>query len=53
MTIDFFFILLFNAADNHRPYLITFQSNESTDYVNAVFVDVSKIRCIASDEYQL
>lgn len=25
--------------DNHRPYLSTFQSNDSTDYVNAVFVD--------------
>ena len=25
--------------DNYRPYLSTFQSNDSTDYVNAVFVD--------------
>jgi protein tyrosine phosphatase len=25
--------------DNHRPYLSTFQSNDSTDYVNGVFVD--------------
>lgn len=25
--------------DNHRPYLSTFQSNDSTDYINAVFVD--------------
>ncbi|XP_074598966.1 protein tyrosine phosphatase 36E [Brevipalpus obovatus] len=25
--------------DDHRPYLTTFQSNDSTDYVNAVFVD--------------
>uniref|UniRef100_T1KVD1 Protein-tyrosine-phosphatase n=1 Tax=Tetranychus urticae TaxID=32264 RepID=T1KVD1_TETUR len=25
--------------DNHRPYLTTFQSNDSTDYINAVFVD--------------
>lgn len=27
--------------DNHRPYLTTFQTNDSTDYVNGVFVDVS------------
>lgn len=25
--------------DNFRPYLSTFQSNDSTDYVNAVFID--------------
>ncbi|RWS26927.1 receptor-type tyrosine-protein phosphatase kappa-like protein [Leptotrombidium deliense] len=25
--------------DNHRPYLTSFQSNDSTDYINAVFVD--------------
>ncbi|RWS25062.1 receptor-type tyrosine-protein phosphatase kappa-like protein [Leptotrombidium deliense] len=25
--------------DNYRPYLTTFQSNDSTDYVNGVFVD--------------
>ncbi|XP_023226148.1 receptor-type tyrosine-protein phosphatase kappa-like [Centruroides sculpturatus] len=25
--------------DNFRPYLTTFQSNETTDYINAVFVD--------------
>lgn len=25
--------------DNHRPYLLTSQSNDSTDYLNAVFVD--------------
>ncbi|KAI1281921.1 Receptor-type tyrosine-protein phosphatase kappa [Halotydeus destructor] len=25
--------------DNHRPYLSTFQTNDSTDYLNAVFVD--------------
>lgn len=42
MTIHFklFFTYFFTSADNHRPYLITFQSNDSTDYINAVFVDV-------------
>ncbi|RWS11882.1 receptor-type tyrosine-protein phosphatase kappa-like isoform X1 [Dinothrombium tinctorium] len=25
--------------DNHRPYLTSFQSNDNTDYINAVFVD--------------
>ncbi|OQR75318.1 receptor-type tyrosine-protein phosphatase kappa-like [Tropilaelaps mercedesae] len=25
--------------DNFRPYLTTFQSNDNTDYINAVFVD--------------
>lgn len=29
------------SADNFRPYLTTFQSNDNTDYINAVFVDVS------------
>lgn len=28
-------------ADNFRPYLTSFQSNDNTDYINAVFVDVS------------
>lgn len=29
------------AADNFRPYLTSFQGNSFTDYINAVFVDVS------------
>lgn len=32
------FILI---ADNFRPYLTSFQGNAFTDYINAVFVDVS------------
>lgn len=35
MIMDFF------AADNFRPYLTSFQGNNFTDYINAVFVDVS------------
>ena len=31
----------FVAADNFRPYLTSFQGNTFTDYINAVFVDVS------------
>lgn len=33
--------------DNHRPYLTTFQTNDSTDYVNGVFVDVSFMRWLS------
>ena len=29
------------SADNFRPYLTSFQGNTATDYINAVFVDVS------------
>ena len=29
------------SADNFRPYLTSFQGNAFTDYINAVFVDVS------------
>lgn len=29
------------SADNFRPYLTSFQGNNYTDYINAVFVDVS------------
>ena len=29
------------AAERARPYLITHDSNDSTDYINAVYVDVS------------
>lgn len=36
----FFFDFLF-LADNFRPYLTSFQGNAFTDYINAVFVDVS------------
>ena len=28
-------------ADNFRPYITSFQGNNCTDYINAVFVDVS------------
>lgn len=30
--------------DSFRPYLTSFQSNNQTDYINAVFVDVSTLR---------
>ena len=29
------------SADNFRPYVTSFQGNNCTDYINAVFVDVS------------
>ena len=29
------------SAERARPYLITHDSNDSTDYINAVYVDVS------------
>ena len=29
----------FHAADNFRPYITSFQGNNCTDYINAVFVD--------------
>ena len=35
----FCFALL--LAERARPYLITHDSNDSTDYINAVYVDVS------------
>ena len=31
------------VADNFRPYLTSFQSNDNTDFINAVFVDVSAL----------
>lgn len=34
------YIFIF-LADNFRPYLTSFQGNAFTDYINAVFVDVS------------
>lgn len=34
-------IIFFTLADNFRPYLTSFQGNSYTDYINAVFVDVS------------
>ena len=34
-------IIDFISADNFRPYLTSFQGNAFTDYINAVFVDVS------------
>lgn len=36
----------FFTADNFRPYLTSFQGNNFTDYINAVFVDVSKMNII-------
>ena len=30
------------TADNYRPYITSFQGNNCTDYINAVFVDVSR-----------
>ena len=35
--------LVYISADNYRPYLTSFQGNMCTDYINAVFVDVSTI----------
>lgn len=35
-------ISCFVTADNFRPYLTSFQGNSFTDYINAVFVDVSQ-----------
>jgi len=35
-------ISTFVTADNFRPYLTSFQGNSFTDYINAVFVDVSQ-----------
>ena len=32
-------------AERSRPYLITHDSNDSTDYINAVYVDVSRTYC--------
>ena len=32
----------FLTADNFRPYITSFQGNNCTDYINAVFVDVSQ-----------
>ena len=32
------------TADNFRPYVTSFQGNNCTDYINAVFVDVSTVR---------
>ena len=34
-------IIFFFTADNFRPYITSFQGNNCTDYINAVFVDVS------------
>ena len=36
---EFLFFLI--SADNFRPYITSFQGNNCTDYINAVFVDVS------------
>ena len=33
------------SADNSRPYLTSFQGNNFTDYINAVFVDVRILIC--------
>lgn len=41
IQIKFFYLYLLFVADNFRPYLTSFQGNAFTDYINAVFVDVS------------
>ena len=46
------FFLFFVAADNFRPYITSFQGNNCTDYINAVFVDVSNSRKKVKDEIQ-
>ncbi len=45
---DFFSL----AADNFRPYITSFQGNNCTDYINAVFVDVSNSTKKVKDEIQ-
>lgn len=40
-TLIYFFNQFKSIADNFRPYLTSFQGNAFTDYINAVFVDVS------------
>ena len=35
------YLRMFFLADNFRPYITSFQGNNCTDYINAVFVDVS------------
>lgn len=40
-------IILLVSADNSRPYLTSFQGNNFTDYINAVFVDVRTFIYIA------
>lgn len=37
----FLYSFSLQTADNFRPYLTSFQGNSFTDYINAVFVDVS------------
>ena len=37
------------AAERARPYLITHDSNDSTDYINAVYVDVSILISLGTD----
>lgn len=31
------------TAERARPYIVTHDSNDSTDYINAVYVDVSTL----------
>ena len=33
------FLFHYFTADNFRPYITSFQGNNCTDYINAVFVD--------------
>lgn len=40
-SIDNHTVFLF-SAERARPYLVTQDSSDSTDYINAVYVDVSK-----------
>ena len=41
--ITWLFLIYVAPADNFRPYLTSFQCNDHTDYINAVFVDVSDL----------
>ena len=41
------------SADNFRPYITSFQGNNCTDYINAVFVDVSVFRTTNSGASRL
>ena len=47
------FSLFFFTADNYRPYITSFQGNNCTDYINAVFVDVSFPSFLVFDQLYL
>ena len=46
-------LTVFPPADNFRPYITSFQGNNCTDYINAVFVDVSVSVSLSADYLSL